>query len=68
MGRIKTTLVKRNAEKVLEAYRENLSGDFEKNKGIVKRVISTDKKKRNQIAGYIAKKIRKHSKAGKANQ
>jgi len=52
-------------EKVAEILVE---GNKRIDEDAIKRVISTDKKKRNQIAGYIAKKIRKHSKAGKANQ
>ena len=54
MGKVRTTLVKRTARKLLEKYPELFTGDFEHNKKMVSQLIEYDSKKlRNQIAGYI---------------
>ena len=54
MGKVRTTLVKRTARKLLEMYPELFTGDFEHNKKVVSQLIEfRSKKLRNQIAGYI---------------
>jgi len=52
MGRIKTTLIKRTTEKLMQEH--EFEEDFEKNKKIVNG-ISSSKKVTNQIAGYITR-------------
>ena len=53
MGRIKTTLIKRNTLKLLQLT--DLTTDFDKNKKTVGRHIKVSKKIRNAIAGYAAR-------------
>ena len=59
MGRIKTTLVKRNAKELIQRYPDKFSGDFNDNK---KTVIETtelnSKKLRNVMAGYLTRLMR----------
>ncbi len=70
MGKVRTTLVKRTARKLLELYPELFSGDFEHNKTVVSQLIEYKSKKlRNQIAGYITHLIntkrKREEKAGR---
>ncbi|MCX8195471.1 MAG: 30S ribosomal protein S17e [Acidilobaceae archaeon] len=54
MGRVRSSLVKRTARKLLETYADVLTGDFEHNKRVVGQLLELKSKKlRNQIAGYI---------------
>ena len=54
MGKVRNTLVKRTARKLLEKYPDLFTGDFEHNKRVVSQLIEyRSKKLRNQIAGYI---------------
>jgi len=54
MGKVRTTLVKRTARKLLEKYPDLFNGDFENNKKMVSALVELRSKKlRNQIAGYI---------------
>ena len=53
MGKIKTKLIKRTSERLLEKDID-FSEDFEKNKKVLDGV-SPSKKVRNQIAGYITR-------------
>ena len=59
MGRIKTTLVKRNAKELIQRYPDKFSNDFNDNK---KTVIETtelnSKKLRNVMAGYLTRLMR----------
>ena len=56
MGRIKTQLIKRNTEELMERYGEHLKTDFEENKKVVSQYIDTSSKKmRNVIAGYATR-------------
>ncbi len=67
MGRIKTTLIKRNTKKLVKDHGDKLSQDFTANKKAIAGVaIITSKKLRNIIAGYAARLMRK--KAEKDNQ
>jgi len=62
MGKVRTSMIKRTARKLLSMYPDLFNEDFEHNKQMVKQLISVDSKKvRNQIAGYITHlvKIRK---------
>jgi len=54
MGKVRISLVKRTARKLLAMYPQLFTDDFQYNKEVVKSVIITPSKKlRNQIAGYI---------------
>ncbi len=54
MGKVRTSLVKRTARKLLEMYPDIFTRDFEHNKKVVSELIEyRSKKLRNQIAGYI---------------
>ncbi|MBI4149786.1 30S ribosomal protein S17e [Candidatus Woesearchaeota archaeon] len=56
MGRIKTTLVKRTTEELLEKHGGDFSTDFKENKAKVAMFIKAPSKKiRNIIAGYITR-------------
>ncbi|MCS7123140.1 MAG: 30S ribosomal protein S17e [Candidatus Aenigmarchaeota archaeon] len=54
MGRIRTTIIKNLAEKILNENREKFSKDFNHNKNILKEIMDIKSKKlRNKVAGYI---------------
>lgn len=60
MGRIKTTLIKRSAKKLMDNYRNDFSADFESNKqSVVKNADIPSKKLRNVLAGYISRLVKK---------
>ena len=60
MGRIKTTLTKRTALKLLESHRKEFKTDFQENKEIVEKFLNVPSKKlRNIIAGYITRLVKK---------
>ena len=54
MGRIKTKLIKRTAQKLVESESLEFSDDFEKNKKILADSLPS-KKMRNMVAGYITR-------------
>lgn len=54
MGKVRTKVVKRTARELLEKYPDLFTQDFNQNKVIVAKLVSTPSKRiRNQIAGYI---------------
>ena len=62
MGKVRTSIVKRTARKILELYPDRVSLSFEENKKLIQEVVDVKSKKlRNQIAGYLTHlaKIRK---------
>ncbi len=62
MGKIRTTMVKRTARKLLENYPELFTDSFEHNKIVVRKLVDVESKRvKNKIAGYITHlvKIRK---------
>ena len=60
MGRIKTSLVKRITNDIVDLHKEELSKDFEANKEKVEKYAHIPSKKlRNIIAGFTARKIKK---------
>ena len=61
MGRIKTTLVKRTAEKLLEKEPDMFTEHFEDNKKILGSTMPS-KRIRNKIAGYIGRLKRNNRK------
>ena len=59
MGRIKTVLVKRIAEKLVKEHGQEFTSEFEKNKALVEKYTNvTSSKMRNIIAGYTARLIK----------
>ena len=56
MGRIKTTLIKRNTLKMFSLYKDKFTTDFIKNKLVVNELAEVQSKKlRNVIAGYVTR-------------
>ncbi|MCL6500677.1 MAG: 30S ribosomal protein S17e [Candidatus Pacearchaeota archaeon] len=55
MGRVKSLAIKRTTRKLLEENPELFTADFEKNKRLLSKVLETDKRTRNSIAGYITR-------------
>jgi len=56
MGRIKTTLIKRNTLKMFSLYKDKFTTDFVKNKLVVGELAEVQSKKlRNVIAGYVTR-------------
>jgi len=54
MGKVRISLIKRTARKLLELYPNEVSDDFEANKQLVSKYVYVKSKKlRNQIAGYL---------------
>ncbi|NIM45457.1 MAG: 30S ribosomal protein S17e [Nitrososphaeria archaeon] len=54
MGKVRTELVKRIAEELVERYPDKFSADFENNKKLVESFTTVSSAKlRNRIAGYI---------------
>ena len=61
MGRIKTRLVKRVTNDLLEAHADAFTTEFEKNKAIVEQHANMPSKKiRNVVAGYATRLKKKH--------
>lgn len=59
MGRVKSLAIKRTTRRLLEDYSDKFSKDFDKNQEIVIKILETEKKSVNKIAGYITREIRK---------
>ncbi len=56
MGRIKTALVKRITQELVEKHRQDFKKTFEENKPLVGKYTDiTSKKMRNVIAGYVTR-------------
>ncbi|MCE4616998.1 MAG: 30S ribosomal protein S17e [Desulfurococcales archaeon] len=54
MGKVRPTIVKRTAKKLLARYPDIFTTDFETNKQIVSQLVEYESKRiRNRIAGYI---------------
>lgn len=63
MGRVKTTLIKRTGEELLQSYPDKFSESFDDNKKSLPEVVELHSKKfRNVIAGYITRLIRNKQK------
>ena len=59
MGRIKTQLIKRVSNELVNLHREELKESFEDNKVAVDKLADVPSKKlRNSIAGYITRLLR----------
>ena len=54
MGRIKTTKIKRVTKEIFEKRKDEISGDFNKNKELLNNSADFQSKKiRNIVAGYL---------------
>jgi len=63
MGRIKTMLIKRVANKLFRTYPDRFNTKFEDNKLIVGELDMLDSKKmRNVIAGYVTRLVKQKKK------
>lgn len=66
MGRIKTSLVKGIAKKLVRAHAAEFTSDFAKNKVFVDRYTTVSSHKmRNTIAGYTARLVKQRTAAEK---
>jgi len=56
MGNIRTKDIKKAAFQIREARRDQLSGDFEKNKQVVNSLkLIENKRMRNKVTGYLTR-------------
>lgn len=62
MGRVKSLAIKRTTRKLLAEYPDLFTTDFEKNKQILNKILETNKKNRNSIAGYLVRLVKKKNK------
>ena len=62
MGRVKSLAIKRTTRKILEKYPNLFTDDYEKNKRILDKMLESDKRTRNSIAGYITRLVKKQTK------
>jgi len=61
MGRIKTSFVKRIGKEVFELHAEKFTGDYTKNKEMIRQLADVKSKKLlNVVAGYVTK-LKKHN-------
>lgn len=59
MGRIKTRLIKRTGNEILNKHNNKFTTDFKKNKNNLLEVAEISSKKlRNSIAGYITRLVK----------
>ena len=59
MGRIKTKLIKRIANKLVSNHRDEFKKDFDENKQLVTEFADIHSKKlRNVIAGYVTRLVK----------
>lgn len=73
MGKVRTGKVKRLAKEIMELYTDKVTTDFEKNKWLVRSVLTgvVSKRLSNRIAGYLtslAKQLQKKSIESTAEQ
>lgn len=59
MGRVKSLSIKRTTRKLIEQHPNFFTDDFEKNKQILDKMLETNKRTRNSVAGYITRLIKK---------
>ena len=62
MGRVKNLAIKRTTRKLLAEYPSLFTADIEKNKKVLAKVIESDKKTRNSVAGYMTRLVKKQAK------
>lgn len=65
MGKVRSYIIKKTAEELLQLHNDEIATDFEKNKLIVDQYLDTrTKRMRNKIAGYLTglKGVEEHRK------
>lgn len=65
MGKVRSYIIKKTAEELLQLHNDEIATDFEKNKLIVDQYLETrTKRMRNKIAGYLTglKRVEAHRK------
>lgn len=65
MGRVKSLAIKRSTRKLLELYPDKFTEDFDHNQELLSKMIDTEKKSINKIAGYISRIVKKEAKKNK---
>jgi len=66
LGKVRTSLIKRTARKLLASYPDYFSDDFQHNKMVVRAIVNVHSKKvKNQIAGYITRLVKIYKRQGK---
>jgi len=68
MGRVKGTLIKRVSKELLVKYPDKFTTDFEKNKKIVNQILTTYKRFRNSITGYVTRIVKMRIEKEKAKK
>jgi|UniRef100_A0A7J2U3C7 small subunit ribosomal protein S17e len=69
MGKVRISLVKRTARRLLQLYSNEFTENFQHNKEKVKNYVKTQSKKlRNQIAGYITHLVKIEEKRKESSQ
>ncbi|PLW79841.1 30S ribosomal protein S17e [Candidatus Woesearchaeota archaeon] len=59
MGRIKTALIKRVTNELVEKHKDSFTKDYEENKAIVENFADIPSKKlKNIIAGYVTRLVK----------
>jgi small subunit ribosomal protein S17e len=59
MGKVRTEMVKRISNELVDRYERSLTTEFEQNKQFLKEIgLDVSKKLRNKIAGYITRLMR----------
>lgn len=65
MGKVRSYIIKKTAEELMQLHNDEIATDFERNKQIVDQYLDTrTKKMRNKIAGYLTglKRVEEHRK------
>ncbi len=55
MGRIRGKEIRNATVDILRGYKNLFTDDFDKNKVVLNKIISANKRNRNKIAGFITK-------------
>ena len=63
MRRVKSLSIKRTTRKLLREYPDLFSADFEHNKQVLTKILETDKRTKNSVAGYITRLLKKEQKS-----
>ncbi len=65
LGKVRSYVIKKTAEELMQLYRDRVTMDFEANKQLVAQYVDTrTKKMKNRIAGYLTglKRVEEHRK------
>jgi small subunit ribosomal protein S17e len=65
LGKVRSYIIKKTAEELMQTHGDQIAADFENNKQLVTQYVDTKTKKmRNRIAGYLTglKRVEEHRK------